>query len=299
VPKYNPPPNWPAPPPGWTPPDGWKAPNEWGPPPKGWKLWVPAGDERSWFARNKRLSVILGVLAALLLFTVASGRDDPVPNATGTPSSAASTATPTSKPSPSPQPSPSLVSVPDVVGLGLVKAKQELHDAGLELGKLDRRPSSKKKGTVLKQGVAEGTEVKPDSSVPLVVGAPLPSVPTVVGPEASAIRQLKNAGFRVEKRTETRTTGRDGVVLSQSPAGGTRAKPNSVVGIVILNVQPAPDKPEADNCTPGYSPCLPPASDYDCAGGSGNGPKYTGPVRVTGSDPYDLDRDGDGTGCDE
>ena len=31
------------------------------------------------------------------------------------------------------------------------------------------------------------------------------------------------------------------------------------------------------NCTPGYSPCLPPASDYDCRGGSGNGPKYTDP----------------------
>ncbi|MFZ1114547.1 MAG: hypothetical protein WAN44_01805 [Propionibacteriaceae bacterium] len=51
------------------------------------------------------------------------------------------------------------------------------------------------------------------------------------------------------------------------------------------------------NCTPGYSPCLPPASDYDCRGGSGNGPKYTGPVRVTGSDPYHLDRNHDGKGC--
>ena len=51
------------------------------------------------------------------------------------------------------------------------------------------------------------------------------------------------------------------------------------------------------NCTPGYSPCLPPASDYDCRGGSGNGPKYTGPVRVSGSDPYNLDRDGDGKAC--
>ena len=31
-----------------------------------------------------------------------------------------------------------------------------------------------------------------------------------------------------------------------------------------------------------------PASDYDCAGCSGNGPKYAhGPSRVTGSDPYD------------
>lgn len=52
------------------------------------------------------------------------------------------------------------------------------------------------------------------------------------------------------------------------------------------------------NCTPGYSPCLPPKSDYDCAGGSGNGPGYAhGPIYVTGSDPYDLDSDGDGVGC--
>lgn len=52
------------------------------------------------------------------------------------------------------------------------------------------------------------------------------------------------------------------------------------------------------SCTPGYSPCLPPMSDYDCAGGSGNGPGYAnGPIYVTGSDPYDLDRDGDGVAC--
>lgn len=54
----------------------------------------------------------------------------------------------------------------------------------------------------------------------------------------------------------------------------------------------------AGDCTAGYSPCIPPASDVDCAGGSGNGPAYvSGPVRVTGSDPYGLDRDGNGVGC--
>jgi hypothetical protein len=54
------------------------------------------------------------------------------------------------------------------------------------------------------------------------------------------------------------------------------------------------------NCDPNYSgACVPIASDVDCAGGSGNGPADVhGPVRVIGSDIYDLDRDGDGTACD-
>jgi len=75
---------------------------------------------------------------------------------------------------------------------------------------------------------------------------------------------------------------------------------------VTVTARPKPRSAESErssdaganrNCTRGYSPCLPPASDYDCRGGTGNGPKYSGPVRVTGSDPYDLDRDGDGKAC--
>ena len=55
-------------------------------------------------------------------------------------------------------------------------------------------------------------------------------------------------------------------------------------------------------CTPGYSPCLVyrGGADYDCYGGGGNGPYYTRPgvvYRVTGSDPYGLDADNDGRGC--
>ncbi len=56
---------------------------------------------------------------------------------------------------------------------------------------------------------------------------------------------------------------------------------------------------EASECDPNYSgACLDPyASDYDCAGGSGDGPEYTGPVTVVGEDHYGLDADGDGYGC--
>jgi hypothetical protein len=54
---------------------------------------------------------------------------------------------------------------------------------------------------------------------------------------------------------------------------------------------------QIQECTPGYVPCLPPLSDYDCKGGQGDGPGYTGRVEVTGTDPYELDRDRDGFGC--
>lgn len=58
------------------------------------------------------------------------------------------------------------------------------------------------------------------------------------------------------------------------------------------------DEYESSGCEPGYSPCLESGvGDFDCEGGYGNGPNYTGPVEVTGSDPFDLDRDGDGYGC--
>ena len=56
----------------------------------------------------------------------------------------------------------------------------------------------------------------------------------------------------------------------------------------------------ASACDPSYAgACLNPSSaDYDCEGGSGNGPDYTGTVQVVGDDHFDLDRDRDGTGCD-
>ena len=45
------------------------------------------------------------------------------------------------------------------------------------------------------------------------------------------------------------------------------------------------------NCAAGYSPCVPPPPpDLDCA-------DVNGPIRVTGSDPHNLDGDGDGWGC--
>ena len=77
----------------------------------------------------------------------------------------------------------------------------------------------------------------------------------------------------------------------------------SLAAFVVVGVVPtiAPQSAEAASCTPGYSPCIPnKASDVDCYGGGGNGPRYTKPgvvYRVTGYDRYRLDSNHDHRGC--
>jgi hypothetical protein len=46
-------------------------------------------------------------------------------------------------------------------------------------------------------------------------------------------------------------------------------------------------------CEPGYTPCLARVTDLDC----GQIPAADKPIHVTGDDPYRLDADGDGLGC--
>jgi micrococcal nuclease len=67
-----------------------------------------------------------------------------------------------------------------------------------------------------------------------------------------------------------------------------------------LIAQPTKEPVTSGNCHPSYpGVCLAPnAGDYDCQGGSGNGPNYiAGPITVRPPDPFDLDRDRDGIGC--
>ncbi|MBL7621285.1 hypothetical protein, partial [Frankia sp. AgB1.8] len=84
---------------------------------------------------------------------------------------------------------------------------------------------------------------------------------------------------------------------SQAPPPPAQAAPPP------QNQAPAPPvttAPPPANCDPAYPDnCLQDGiGDYDCAGGSGNGPNYVrGPIRVLPPDPFGLDGDGDGTGC--
>lgn len=69
---------------------------------------------------------------------------------------------------------------------------------------------------------------------------------------------------------------------------------------VLPPAPPPAVTPAPSNCHPSYPDvCLQIGiGDYDCAGGSGNGPNYVrGPLLVVGYDEFGLDGNGDGVGC--
>jgi hypothetical protein len=68
--RFNPPPNWPASPPGWTPPPGWQPDPSWPPPPPGWQLWAPEQKPRR---RGLIAGLVVGgvVVVAVIVYLVA------------------------------------------------------------------------------------------------------------------------------------------------------------------------------------------------------------------------------------
>jgi resuscitation-promoting factor RpfB len=143
---------------------------------------------------------------------------------------------------------------------------------------------------------------------------PTPTTPAAVKKTVTATVKIAYKTKRVEDdslaegRTRVRTKGVNGVktiTYEVTTVDGkqtarrvvsTEITRKPVTKVIAVGTKVAAP---ADDCDPNYSPCVPIASDVDCAGGSGNGPAYVrGPVTVIGSDIYDLDRDGDGTACD-
>lgn len=162
------------------------------------------------------------------------------------------------------------------------KAEAALDDAGLSWH-VKKKPvhDADNVGLVLEQSLPDT-----GSDVQLIVGVTFPEVPFVRGMQlAHAKAALKKAGYKVRVVRRNSTLGRNWEVVGQTPAGGTEMLEGKVVSLVALR----------NICTPGYYPCLPRASDYDCPGG--DGPYYAPYTHVYGDDPYQLDDDSDGLGC--
>ena len=152
--------------------------------------------------------------------------------------------------------------------------------------------------------VATTTSTAPPTTIAKV------TVPRLVGMQLTRAKtSLADQGLTAKVTYRSTARYAAGTVISQSRTAGGDVLPDTTVTLVVAKTPPpppstAPPAPPTtappQRCHPSYEgECLKVGiGDYDCAGGSGNGPNYAeGTVRVVGPDEFDLDRDGDGLGC--
>jgi serine/threonine-protein kinase len=131
---------------------------------------------------------------------------------------------------------PATVEVPDVRGASVADARSRLRSAGFVV-RVSRTRSAEPEGTVLRQSPRAGAGLRERSTVTLTVssGPSLVDVPDVTGIEAEAARlELEAAGFQVRTIFEpTSDHTQDGIVVRQTPYGGSTAEENAVVTLVV------------------------------------------------------------------
>jgi serine/threonine-protein kinase len=122
------------------------------------------------------------------------------------------------------------VRVPNLSNLTLERARQELEDAGLELGSRTEQSSRQvSRGQIISQNPSAGTEAEEGSSVDITVssGPRQTRVPSVVGSYVDeATSTLWNAGFGSTVQF-VQSSQPAGTVISTSPPGGAQLDPSS------------------------------------------------------------------------
>ena len=132
---------------------------------------------------------------------------------------------------------PPLKTVPHVVGESQNAATTALQNAGFKVNVSSQNSSTVKAGNVICQSPAGNTSAAPGATVSIVVASapPTGTVPPVVGdPADGATSALLAAGFKVVRRTkDVSNPNQDGNVINQTPSGGSTARKNSTVTIVV------------------------------------------------------------------
>ena len=129
------------------------------------------------------------------------------------------------------------IEIPNVVGQSYASARSTLLAAGLNVAK-SVVESSQPANTVIGQAPTAGTRVGAGTTVTLSVSkgttatTPVPDVTNQDEPTARAL--LEGSGFKVKETKEiVNDPGEDGIVVDQSPTGGTNAPSGSTVMIVV------------------------------------------------------------------
>lgn len=134
-------------------------------------------------------------------------------------------------------------------------------------------------------------------SVPIAILSPSTPIP-----EVTNVAITETASSHTPVQTET-PTGISTATLTPPLIPTDTSTPTHTpmrTATSMATITPRPINIPSGNCNSSYPDvCLQDGiGDYDCAGGSGNGPNYIeGPLRVLPPDPFDLDRDKDGIGC--
>ncbi|HUF02403.1 MAG TPA: PASTA domain-containing protein [Gaiellaceae bacterium] len=134
------------------------------------------------------------------------------------------------------EPAPVEIDVPRLVGLTVADARARVRTLGLR-STVTRVESQRPAGEVVRQSPRPGSALTEGRFVRLEVssGPALVAVPAVVGlDEPTARARLESAGFDVQVVEEPRSDpGEDGLVVSQSPAGGSMVKQGASVTITV------------------------------------------------------------------
>ena len=136
---------------------------------------------------------------------------------------------------------PPSVAVPDVTGQQVGDARSTLQDAKFVVRTVDKPTTDQDPGTVLAEDPAGGTSAPQGSTVTLTVAQRPTSVdvPDVTGRLAAhAEKDLTAAGLTYnEQVVAVSDPAQDGLVQSQDPAGGAKAKPGSAVTLTVGQYQ--------------------------------------------------------------
>jgi eukaryotic-like serine/threonine-protein kinase len=135
------------------------------------------------------------------------------------------------------------LTVPNVVGQLYDSAAGQLQGEGFAVARKDVA-SSQPKDVVIDQEPGGGAGLARGGTVTLFVskGPKESTIPEVGGyDEETATQTLEQSGFSVDVQDQDTTDpSQDGIVLSQDPPGGTKAKPGSTVTIVVGRLLPVP-----------------------------------------------------------
>jgi beta-lactam-binding protein with PASTA domain/tRNA A-37 threonylcarbamoyl transferase component Bud32 len=144
------------------------------------------------------------------------------------------------------------ISVPSVVGQSSDSANSTLQGAGFTVAATDV-DSTQPKGVVVSQDPAPGTSATKGTTVTIQVsrGPTTSTVPTVTSQDyQSAGQTLHSSGFNVRvQRQDTSDPNQNDIVLSQDPAGGTEARPGTVVTLVVGRYTGSTDATTTDTTT--------------------------------------------------